>query len=66
MGILDTNTNDLPPRNVTESGVQRQFELGLNYLLRSHDVKLTLAGALYAQEHGPDTTELTFQSQVVF
>ncbi|HKO94450.1 MAG TPA: porin [Polyangiaceae bacterium] len=66
MGILDINTNDLPPRNVQETGVQRQFEFGLNYLLRGHDVKLTLAGALYSQEHGPDTSELTFQSQVVF
>jgi hypothetical protein len=66
VGILDINTDDLAPRTVQESGVQRQFELGLNYLLRSHDVKFTLAGAYYAQEHGVDTTELTFQSQVVF
>jgi len=65
-GILDINTNDLPARTVQESGVQRQFELGLNYFLRGDAVKLTLAGALYSQEHGVDTSELTFQSQVVF
>ena len=65
-GILDINTNDLPARTVQESGVQRQFELGLNYFLRGDSVKFTLAGALYSQEHGLDTSELTFQSQVVF
>jgi hypothetical protein len=66
VGFLDTNINDLPPANVSESGMQRQFEVGLNYLVKSYDAKLTAAFAYYSQENGPDTAEFTAAAQAAF
>jgi hypothetical protein len=67
VGFLDTNIDNLRPNSVTESGVQQQFELGLNYLVNGfYDGKLTAALAYYSQENGPDTTELTVQAQATF
>jgi len=67
IGFLDTNTDDLRPASISESGVQQQYELGLNYLVNGfYDGKLTAAFAYYSQEHGPDTSELTLQAQATF
>ena len=68
IGFLDTNTNNLKPASISETGVQEQYELGLNYLVKGgvYDGKLTAAFAYYSQEHGPDTSELTLQAQATF
>jgi hypothetical protein len=67
VGFLDTNIGGLKPNSIPESGVQQQFELGLNYLVDGfYDGKLTAAFAYYSQEHGPDTSELTLQAQATF
>ncbi|MEO8183470.1 MAG: porin [Deltaproteobacteria bacterium] len=67
IGLVDINLgDDIAPRTEPESGPQRQFELGLNYLVKGWDAKLTAAISHYAQEHGLDTTEFTLQSQATF
>jgi len=67
VGLLDINLgDDIAPRTEPESGPQRQFELGLNYLVKGWDAKLTAAIAHYSQQHGVDTTEFTLQSQATF
>ncbi|HEU4581820.1 MAG TPA: porin [Polyangiaceae bacterium] len=67
LGYLDINRgDDIPPRNEPESGPQRQFEIGLNYLVKGHDAKITGGLSYYSQENGKDLTEFTIQTQAVF
>jgi hypothetical protein len=66
LGFLDINIGDIPPLTPAESGPQRQFEFGLNYLVKGHDAKLTGAFSYYAQENGPDLSEFTLQAQAWF
>jgi hypothetical protein len=67
LGYLDINLgDDIAPRNEPESGPQRQFEIGLNYLVTGHDAKLSAGLSHYSQEHGKDLTEFTLQTQAAF
>lgn len=66
VGLLDTNLDDLPTTVPTEAGVQRQFELGVNYLVKGYDAKFTAAFAHYGIEHWVDTNEITLQAVAAF
>ncbi len=67
LGYLDINMgDDIAPRIEAESGPQRQFELGLNYLVKGYDAKINGGLSYYSQEHGKDTLEFTLQTQVAF
>ena len=67
LGYLDINTGDeIAPRTEPESGPQRQFEIGLNYLVKGYDAKISGGLSYYSQEHGRDLTEFTVQTQVAF
>jgi hypothetical protein len=67
LGYLDINMgDDIAPRTEAESGPQRQFEIGLNYLVKGHDAKITGGLSYYSQEHGKDITEFTLQTQATF
>ena len=67
LGYLDINTgDDIAPRTEPESGPQRQFELGLNYFVKSWEAKITGGLSYFLLVFGKDLTEFTLQTQVAF
>jgi hypothetical protein len=63
IGVLDTNI-DL--EDAPADSRLTHYELGLNYLLRGYDARLSVGAGYVSQRHGLDTTEVTLQSQVAF
>jgi hypothetical protein len=63
VGFVDAN---IDAEALPADGRLGHYELGLNYLVRGYDARLSLGAGYFSQRHGLDVTEITLQSQVAF
>jgi hypothetical protein len=59
VGFLDPNLD-------TDDNTLKHLEGGLNYLLRSNEMKLSLVAGTFVPDTGPHTIEATFAAQVSY